>query len=103
MNEAQPEYLSTLVVTFPMGLEKVQKGFDQKFEMLEQQDLFNEIRLLLANLELNNTIFRSDHASNYLVLKGVLGKNKAALLQQVDDAIQRPGSIHLREEWQRGL
>ena len=103
MNEAQPEYLSTLVVSFPMGMDKVQKGFDHKYEMLEQQDLFKEIRLLLGNLELKSTIFRSDHASNYLVLKGVLGKDKAALLQQVDDAIQQPGSIHLREEWQRGL
>ena len=103
MNEAQPEYLSTLVVSFPMGLERVQEGFGQSFEILEQHDLFKEIRLLLANLNLTSTIFRSDHASNYLVLKGVLGKDKAALLQQVDDAIQRPGSIQLREEWQRGL
>ncbi len=103
MNEAQPEYLSTLVVSFPTGLERVQEGFNQSFEILEQQELFKEIRLLLANLNLKSTIFRSDHASNYLVLKGVLGKDKASLLQQVDDAIQRPGSIHLREEWQRGL
>ena len=37
--------------------------------------------------ELDSTIFRSDHASNHLVLKGVLGRDKARLLRQIDDAI----------------
>ncbi|OUS26807.1 radical SAM protein [Gammaproteobacteria bacterium 45_16_T64] len=103
MNAAQPEYLSTLVVSFPMGLERTQEGFDQQFTPLNQADLFKEIRLLIDNLQLDKTIFRSDHASNYLVLKGVLGKDKGSLLQKIDDAIHRPGSIPLREEWQRGL
>jgi hypothetical protein len=58
---------------------------------------------LLDELELENTIFRSDHASNYLVLKGVLGKDKPRLLQTVRSALERPGSVRLREEWMRGL
>ena len=58
---------------------------------------------LLSHLELEKTIFRSDHASNYLVLKGVLGKDKQQLLSIVTKAINQPGVIPLREEWQRGL
>ena len=58
---------------------------------------------LLSALELDKTIFRSDHASNYLVLKGVLGKDKQALLQQVQQALHQPDTIALRQEWQRGL
>ena len=61
------------------------------------------MEILLSHLELENTIFRSDHASNYLVLKGVLGKDKEKLLSQVHSAIHEPGVIPLREEWQRGL
>jgi hypothetical protein len=61
------------------------------------------MQTLLSNLELDKTIFRSDHASNYLVLKGVLGKDKDRLLSTVDTAINQPGMIPLREEWQRGL
>ncbi|MFT5361489.1 MAG: hypothetical protein ACI9IN_001238 [Porticoccaceae bacterium] len=52
---------------------------------------------------MDKTIFRSDHASNYLVLKGVLGKDKDKLLSIVNTAINQPGVIPLREEWQRGL
>ncbi len=103
MNAAQPEYLSTLVVSFPTGVERYQAGFQGEFEPLDQRGLFAEMQWLLETLELDNTIFRSDHASNYLVLKGTLGRDKQRLLDQVRAAIERPGSVPLRQEWQRGL
>jgi radical SAM superfamily enzyme YgiQ (UPF0313 family) len=103
MNEAQPDYLATLVASFPMGMERVQAGFNGRFEALQQMELFAEIRLLLETLELEKTIFRSDHASNALVLKGVLNKDKERLLQTVNQAIEQPGSVRLRPAWQRGL
>ncbi|MBN7769012.1 radical SAM protein [Marinobacter daepoensis] len=102
-NETQPDYLSTLVVSFPQGEARFREGFGDDFVPLTQQGLFEEIRLFLEHLELEKTIFRSDHASNYLVLKGTLGKDKERLLQQVNMAITQPGAVPLREEWMRGL
>jgi radical SAM superfamily enzyme YgiQ (UPF0313 family) len=103
MNEAQPEYLSTLVVSFPNGVERYQQGFGGEFEALDQEGLFQEMFWLLDELELENTIFRSDHASNYLVLKGNLGRDKPRLLATVRAALEQPGSVRLRQEWMRGL
>mgnify|MGYP000282297585 FL=1 len=103
MNAAQPDYLSTLVVSFPLGDERYQKNFDGKFRLLTQAELFAEMHTLLTSLELEKTIFRSDHASNYLVMKGVLGKDKQRLVEQVSLALQQPQNVSLREEWQRGL
>lgn len=103
MNEAQPEYLSTLVVSFPQGSERYQAGFQGEFEPLDQPGLFQEMYWLLDTLELEETIFRSDHASNYLVLKGTLGRDKARLLATVRQALERPGAVPLRPEWMRGL
>lgn len=103
MNETQPEFVSTLVVSFPTGDQRFREGFNGEFEALQQQELFGELHQLLANLELENTVFRSDHASNYLVLKGTLGADKQAMLAQVDLALNQPGAIALRQEWQRGL
>ena len=103
MNEAQPEYLSTLVVSFPTGVERYQQGFGGDFEPLDQSGLFREMHWLLSELELERTIFRSDHASNYLVLKGTLNQDKARLLGTVAAAIDRPETMPLRAEWQRGL
>lgn len=107
MNEAQPNYLSTLVVSFPLGEQRFAEKFSQEslqpFRQLTQHELFTEMEVLLSELELDRTIFRSDHASNYLVLKGVLGDDKEALLGQVKQALQQPSDANLRQEWQRGL
>lgn len=102
MNEAQPEYLSTLVVSFPMGEARFRQQFAD-YQPLTQLQLFAEVERLLQGLELQQTVFRSDHASNYLVLKGNLGRDKARLLAQVRAAIEQPQQANLRQEWQRGL
>lgn len=102
-NETQPDYLSTLVVSFPQGEERFREGFGEDFIPLTQQGLFEEIRTFMAHLELERTVFRSDHASNYLVLKGNLGRDKQKLLDQVNLAITSPGAVPLRHESQRGL
>jgi len=107
MNEAQPDFLSTLVVSFPLGEERFADKFSQAalqpYRQLNQSELFNEMEVLLSQLNLTKTIFRSDHASNYLVLKGVLGKDKETLLEQVRFALKQPNEAKLRQEWQRGL
>ncbi len=103
MNQAQPDYLATLVISFYYGEERFQKAFGGDFIALKPEDLFVEMEILLQQLELDKTIFRSDHASNYLVLKGVLGRDKARLLKQVQAAIQDQSSVNLRKEWQRSL
>lgn len=106
MNEAQPEFLSTLIVSFPVGQQRVEKGFSElgfAYSLPDPRALFSELKLFIETLDLKHTVFRSDHASNYLPLKGTLGVDKSALLKQLETAIHEPGRIALRQEWQRGL
>ena len=101
-NATQPEYLSTLVVSFPHGEARFRAGFPE-WEPLDQHGLFVEMERFLSQLELTRTVFRSDHASNILVLKGTLGADKTRLLGQVRTAIVTPEAARLRPEWARGL
>lgn len=101
-NATQPEYLATLVVSFPLGEQRFRAGFPE-WEPLSQHELFVETEQLLSALELRRTVFRSDHASNWLVLKGTLGADKERLLAQVRQAIENPDKAHLRPAWARGL
>ena len=102
LNLTQPEFAATLVVSFPQGEQRFRQNFPQ-WRALDQQELFVEMEQLLQALELKRTVFRSDHASNWLVLKGVLGAEKERLLQEVRNAIGRPEAAALRAAWQRGL
>ncbi|MEJ2455905.1 MAG: radical SAM protein [Candidatus Thiodiazotropha sp.] len=102
MNAAQPEYLSTLVVSFPQGEARLRAGFPE-WEPLGIPELLQEMESFLSALELERTVFRSDHASNWLVLKGNLGADKERLLMLVRAAIASPETAHLRPAWARGL
>ena len=102
INATRPEYLSTLVVTLHDAGRRFLQAWPD-WQALSQQGLFREMERFLAALDLERTVFRSDHASNWLVLKGTLGADKARLLAQVRAAIAQPESAPLRPAWLRGL
>ena len=101
-NATQPEYLATLVVSFPQGEERFRNGFPE-WQPCSQHELFVEMDAFVSALELRRTVFRSDHVSNRLVLKGTLGAEKSRLLGEIHSAIATPESTSLRPPWQRGL
>lgn len=102
MNATQPEYLATLVVSFPQGEERFRRAFPD-WAPLDVPGLMQEMALFISELELTRTVFRSDHASNWLVLRGTLGADKPRLLQQLRAAIATPEAAPLRPAWARGL
>ncbi len=103
LNETQPKYASTLVLTAHKGLEHYKNRFLGEFEELNQVQLFTELQLFMQHLELEETIFRSDHASNNLVLKGVLGKDKERFLEQIQLALDQPSLANLRSGFLKGF
>lgn len=103
LNETQPKYASTLVLTTYKGLEHFKNRFLGEYIPMILPELFIEMQTFMQHLNLNETIFRSDHASNYLVLKGVLGKDKPLFLQQIKTALNHPEIANLRSNHQRGF
>ena len=89
-SEAIPEFLSLLTVSYPRGKGRVEAGYkniaeesesnEQSFQEMDTVELLDEMKRFLEALDIpreKRTIFRSDHASNYLVLKGILGRDQA--------------------------
>jgi len=103
INEIQPEYVSTLVLSMPYGEEYFKSKYTAKFTMQNKLELIEEMGLFLEHTNLHQSVFRSDHASNYLVLKGILSKDKDALISKINDVLNNPELANLRKEWERGL
>jgi radical SAM superfamily enzyme YgiQ (UPF0313 family) len=102
VNATQPEFLATLVVSFPQGEQRFRADYPE-WETPDLPDLFAEMAQFLQATELTRTVFRSDHASNWLVLKGTLGAEKERMLAQVRTAIEQPQHAGLRPAWARAL
>lgn len=90
LNATQPKFASTLVLTAHKGMEHYKKRYLGEFVELSLVEQLHEMKRFMNHLSLKETIFRSDHASNRLVLKGILGKDKERFLKQIDQAIQDP-------------
>jgi radical SAM superfamily enzyme YgiQ (UPF0313 family) len=99
MTAAQPDSIWLLVLGFPMGRERFEAGYQGQFEELNRQQLLQEMAVLLEGMELDNSFFRSDHASNYLPMQGYLGRDKTEMLRTLHAAIE--GIVPVRQEWQR--
>ena len=83
-NAMNPEYIGmlTLVVEPETPLEDWVKA--GTFKLLTQEQVLEETRLLVENLDCPGSIFRMNHASNCLVLKGTLIEDKEAMLAEIE-------------------
>ena len=69
--------------------------------MLTPQELALENRLILQHIDSDGSVFRSNHASNYLPLKGTLNRDRDALIAQIDAALA--GEVRFRRAVELGL
>lgn len=103
VNAIQPRFVSTLVMTpvenTPL-FEAAQKG---QVDDLSPVELAAELRTFLAGLELDASIFRSNHASNHLTLSGTLPKDKARMVAALVEVLAHPERAPFVPNWMRGL
>ncbi len=69
--------------------------------MLGPQELAAENRIILQHIDSEGSVFRSNHASNYLPLKGTLNRDREALIAQIDKALA--GEVRFRRAVELGL
>jgi radical SAM superfamily enzyme YgiQ (UPF0313 family) len=88
VNEINPRFLSTLTLSLPFGQPHFEKRFAGQYQQQTIVELAKELKLFIEHLENINSIFRSDHISNNLVLKGILSRDKEQVLAQLDKSIR---------------
>jgi len=100
-NAMNPEYIGMLTLMVPKGVPLYDWLQEGKFHLLDQAQVLQETRILMERLDSPGSVFRMNHASNYLVLKGTLNGDQQAMLREIDRAEQ--DMSRLRPEHWRGL
>lgn len=100
-NAMNPEYIGMLTLMVEEETPLYDWVHSGQFKLLTQQQVLEETRLLVEHLDSPGSVFRMNHASNYLVLKGTLNEDKQAMLDQIAYAEKHLNS--LRPEAWRGL
>ncbi len=86
ISRIKPEYVGFLTLMLEEGapiLELIRSG---KLTLLRPQEVVREMRLFLQNVDSEGTLFRSNHASNYIMLRGTLNEDIPEMLSDLDEA-----------------
>ena len=96
-----PKFLSALTLMLIPSTPIHKLAERKRFELPSVEGLLRELRIIVAEANPSDAIFRCNHASNYLPIGGRLPRDREAILQQIDAALS--GEVPFRPEWSRGL
>lgn len=107
LTKMEPAYGSALV----MMMGPLENDYKQMMERrrggpwnwLDQRETLEELRALVAGIDAPGMEFRSNHASNYLPLRGRYPEDRAALVEVIDEVLNTPGHPALRPDHLRAL
>ena len=100
-NAMNPEYIGMLTLMVEPGTPLFDWVRSGEFRLLTPAQVLTETKLLVEKLDSPGSVFRMNHASNYLSLRGTLNGDQAAMLSTIRQAEENSGM--LRPESFRGL
>jgi radical SAM superfamily enzyme YgiQ (UPF0313 family) len=101
VTKMDPAFFSALTVTIVDGTPLDRLAKKGRFEVPPVPALLRELRTIVCEARPTDTVFRTNHASNYLPLGGHLPRDRERILGVIDAALN--GRIPLRPESRRGL
>lgn len=96
----KPDYIGLLTLMFEGDVPLRRECEEGKFHLLTAPQVAKETLLLLEHIDSEGSVFRSNHASNYLTLKGTLNRDREAMCEQIRTALERGG---YKKEYFRAL
>ena len=97
-NAMNPEYIGMLTLMVEPGTPLFDWVKDGSFRLLTPAQVLQETELLVQALDSPDSVFRMNHASNYLSLRGTLNGDQAAMLAAIRRAEQDLSSLK-PESW----
>ncbi|MHA1439708.1 MAG: radical SAM protein [Promethearchaeota archaeon] len=98
-------YIAFLSLIVPPGTEIYKKKLEGNFIEMSPAEILKELKIFIQNIEFKNKnancIFRSNHASNYLPLKGILDREKEKIIGVINYGLTHTNA--LRPEFFRAL
>ena len=101
VNAISPDYLGILTLMIEEGAPIKEDIRNGSFTLLSPNEVLKELLIFLENINLKGpTLFRSNHASNYIPLGGVLPNDKSRLIKEIKEALLDDSNLK-QESWRQ--
>lgn len=101
VSRMKPAYFSLLTLMLEPGSAMYDDWRGGRFSPMASDGILHETRRMLEGFDSEGTVFRANHASNYLNLRGTLNGDLPGLIHAVDRALS--GASAVRDESRRRL
>lgn len=101
LSAMKADYVALLTLLIEPGTEAADWVTDGSLTLLNPQEILEETYELLSHTDSEGSVFRMNHASNYLSLRGTLNRDKEAMLKKLHDGME--GHLMLKHEGFRAL
>lgn len=81
-----PEFASFLTLRLYEGTPMYDDVVNGSFERITPDEIVEELKVFLENVDSPGTVFRTNHASNYVVLAGTLNDDIPGMMEQLEEA-----------------
>ncbi len=94
ISEMEPSYVGLLTLMVDPDVPIAEEIRTGRLQLLSPEEVLEETELLLENTKVSRPcVFRSNHASNYLSLRGTLPQDKDAMLKMIHRAMADHGML----------
>lgn len=92
-----PEYASFLTLRLYEGTPMYDDVVEGRFVRITADEIADEMKIFLDNVDSPGTVFRTNHASNYVVLAGTLNEDIPAMQKTLEEAKKNHHYRRMRE------
>jgi radical SAM superfamily enzyme YgiQ (UPF0313 family) len=103
LSAIDPEFIGVLTLMLMPGTAMATRVANGDLRLPDSLGMVRELREIVAHLHVTDSLFRSNHASNYLPVGGHLPHDKDAMLRALDAVLATPDLARLRPESWRQL
>ncbi len=99
LSRMKPEYIGLLTLLFELPTPLMRDWQEGRFYLMNPIEIAHETLILLEHIDSEGSIFRANHASNYVNLAGTLNQDREAMCARLRKALE--GKIKFKSEQYR--
>ncbi len=96
LSRMKPEYIGLLTLLFELETPLMRDWKEGRFYLMNPIEIAQETLILLEHIDAEGSVFRANHASNYVNLAGTLNADREAMCERLRQALE--GKVKFKNE-----
>ena len=89
LTEMKPDYIGEMTLNIIPGTRLYEQTQAGEFALPSPERILEETKILIEHIDDEGAVFRSNHVSNYVNIRGTFNAGRASMIRQIDDALAR--------------